>query len=153
MIPVLIPKTYHKDTMIIGSKEFVYNDIKAGRVEPKILGLSPDWYGGRVEYFGKTVDGFLLCVENGTQSIIGCYVPTLDGLSKEALNLLVEHGVITEDDIPTVEEVEDSNPNIENTIDVEEVNVNDTVEEVDTEDVTNKINEKVNARIKARKGK
>lgn len=69
----------------IAGKQFSYNDV----VEKKPTGLPYDYYGGNVQWFGKTKEGFLLCIRKNKAEIIDIYVDE-DLLTAEGLKLLLK---------------------------------------------------------------
>lgn len=69
----------------IAGRQFTYNDV----VEKKATGFSYDYYGGNVQYFGKTKEGFLLCIRKNKAEILDIYVDE-DLLTTEGLKLLLK---------------------------------------------------------------
>jgi hypothetical protein len=69
---------------IISGRQFTYNDV----VEKVATGFSQDYYGGNVQYFGRTKEGFLLCIRKNKAEILDIYVDE-DLLTAEGLKLLL----------------------------------------------------------------
>jgi hypothetical protein len=69
----------------IAGKQFTYDDV----TEKKATGFGQDYYGGNVQYFGKTKEGFLLCVKKNKPEIIDIFVDE-DSLTAEGLKLLLK---------------------------------------------------------------
>jgi len=70
---------------IIAGRLFTYNDV----IEKKVTGFPYDYYGGNVQYFGKTKEGFLLCIKKNKTEIMDIYVDE-DLLTAEGLKLLLK---------------------------------------------------------------
>lgn len=109
----------------------------------------PNWFGGRVYGFGKTEEGFLLCIEGSVDQtgqifpaneVIGIYIPTLEGISDVGIALLKQSGYL--DDEPIIsQEVKPVEDAIEET---EEKPQNVITHQAE---VTSKINALVNERL------
>lgn len=76
----------------IGSKTFNYSDVKKGMESLYHYGLDVNWYGGRVDQFGISDEGFRLCLEG--DQVIGIYIPLLDKISPDGIKMLADAGVI-----------------------------------------------------------
>lgn len=95
--PLLLPTTR------IGNRVFTRQDIKLGIILKNELIQDPNWFGGRVYGFGKTKEGFYLCVEGNVDrktgfiaagdDVIGIYIHTPEQLTEEGINLLKENGL------------------------------------------------------------
>ena len=140
--------------MRIAERVFSYDDCKYGIVLRRNLITDDNWFGGRVYAFGRTKEGFLLCLEGeldekgiqaGTSDVIGMYIPTLDGITQEGLELLRRGGIIPKENIPEV--VEEIKETIEEDEVVEDVPQMDTVK---VAEITAKVTEIVNKKLETR---
>lgn len=95
---------------VLGGKEFNFNDSVGGRKSVTSYNVGHNFYGGSVDNFYPTKEGFLMCVQNHTNKVVGLYIPFLDSVTSEGLQLLEAEGLIpkTNTDSVTVTNTEEN---------------------------------------------
>jgi hypothetical protein len=153
MKPILIP--YRNGGVNIGDKYFTREDVKCGIILRKSLIADDNWFGGNVYAFGKTVDGFLLCMggqldDTGEQypnnEVIGVYIPTLDGLSGNAIEMLTKAGYLT----PMPEPIAVPEPLPFEPENIEEIEEPEPITLAKEAEIISKVTEIVNKKVAAR---